>query len=367
MSSAALQAAPQPPTTVGSHSSLAATTSARPYTAGSSQSRDRDAYYAQASASVSPSSTRRHSRKPSGHGQSANHNNNNISNSNNNIDNNNNTASSQQHYTPSGSANHAAPAGSARVSSSMNPTSPDAAHSAVMAPGDPRAGVPPVVSARTSSNRTNTTSTTDRSRRAATHDASGSPRQAPAGEGQERADRRRSNGHPQVNGDDPPVLAAATSSRARRRGQPPPQEPVPHRPSASKESRASQSASAAQRQATAVQSPTAPSREASVVLNRVIVSQPEVDIARERERMAEAVPSSPHAPSQPSPGGAGPDPSEAVEENGRGPRSRHDHSANAGKREKSSKFGDYYLGNTLGEGEFGKVKMGWKQEGGVQV
>jgi protein-serine/threonine kinase len=25
------------------------------------------------------------------------------------------------------------------------------------------------------------------------------------------------------------------------------------------------------------------------------------------------------------------------------------------------------LGNTLGEGEFGKVKMGWKQEGGVQV
>jgi hypothetical protein len=25
------------------------------------------------------------------------------------------------------------------------------------------------------------------------------------------------------------------------------------------------------------------------------------------------------------------------------------------------------LGNTIGEGEFGKVKLGWKQEGGVQV
>ncbi|KAH6692642.1 serine/threonine-protein kinase KIN4 [Plectosphaerella plurivora] len=47
----------------------------------------------------------------------------------------------------------------------------------------------------------------------------------------------------------------------------------------------------------------------------------------------------------------------------RGGRSRHEQ----GKREKAVKFGDYILGNTIGEGEFGKVKLGWKQAGGVQV
>jgi protein-serine/threonine kinase len=54
---------------------------------------------------------------------------------------------------------------------------------------------------------------------------------------------------------------------------------------------------------------------------------------------------------------------EAQDESRRSGRSRHDHS----KREKSSRFGEYYLGNTIGEGEFGKVKLGWKQDGGVQV
>ncbi|KAK5187165.1 hypothetical protein LTR16_009576, partial [Cryomyces antarcticus] len=34
---------------------------------------------------------------------------------------------------------------------------------------------------------------------------------------------------------------------------------------------------------------------------------------------------------------------------------------------RETKFGEYILGQTLGEGEFGKVKMGWKKEGGVQV
>lgn len=114
-----------------------------------------------------------------------------------------------------------------------------------------------------------------------------------------------------------------------------------------------------------------PSREASEVLNRVIVSQPEVDLERERERQEEAQPHSASASAH----GYGQDDNddaaappvvrahEAQDESRRSGRSRHDHS----KREKSSRFGDYYLGNTIGEGEFGKVKLGWKQDGGVQV
>lgn len=46
-------------------------------------------------------------------------------------------------------------------------------------------------------------------------------------------------------------------------------------------------------------------------------------------------------------------------------RSRHDHRAN--KRDKDTKFGDYILGNAIGEGEFGKVRLGWKQDDRVQV
>ena len=105
-----------------------------------------------------------------------------------------------------------------------------------------------------------------------------------------------------------------------------------------------------------------PSREASEVLNRVIVSRPEEDVDRERERLEEA---HPHSQTDVDPDDAAPPPIavNAQDEGRRGGRSRHDHS----RREKASKFGDYYLGNTIGEGEFGKVKLGWKQDGGVQV
>ncbi|PHH70129.1 hypothetical protein CDD82_7328 [Ophiocordyceps australis] len=53
-----------------------------------------------------------------------------------------------------------------------------------------------------------------------------------------------------------------------------------------------------------------------------------------------------------------------VPEERRGTRSRHDHSRN---HKGTSKFGDFILGNTIGEGEFGKVKLGWKQDSNVQV
>ncbi|PFH57806.1 hypothetical protein XA68_14550 [Ophiocordyceps unilateralis] len=59
-----------------------------------------------------------------------------------------------------------------------------------------------------------------------------------------------------------------------------------------------------------------------------------------------------------------PSPVVGAAEERRGGRSRHDHSrAHKG----TSKFGDFILGNTIGEGEFGKVKLGWKQDSSVQV
>ncbi|XP_044719894.1 kinase [Hirsutella rhossiliensis] len=56
-------------------------------------------------------------------------------------------------------------------------------------------------------------------------------------------------------------------------------------------------------------------------------------------------------------------PSETPDER-RATRSRHDHSRS---HKGTSKFGDFILGNTIGEGEFGKVKLGWKQDSSVQV
>lgn len=103
-----------------------------------------------------------------------------------------------------------------------------------------------------------------------------------------------------------------------------------------------------------------PSREASEILHSMIISPPEVDIDREKERLAQAQPhplASVHGVDDAATPPVVP-PAET-----RGTRSRHDHS----KREKQTKFGEYILGNTIGEGEFGKVKLGWKQEGGVQV
>lgn len=105
-----------------------------------------------------------------------------------------------------------------------------------------------------------------------------------------------------------------------------------------------------------------PIRETNDVLSRLIISQPEVDLDRERERMAEAVPRA-YTGDASSPVAAPVD-TDGNDDGRAGERRRQDHST---KREKTTKFGEYFLGNTLGEGEFGKVKMGWKQEGGVQV
>lgn len=109
--------------------------------------------------------------------------------------------------------------------------------------------------------------------------------------------------------------------------------------------------------------PAGPSREASEILNSMVVSQPEEDIGRERERAALTQPNQSGPLDEAAPMVNAPNEQHHGEESRRGGRSRHDFS----KREKHTKFGEYILGNTIGEGEFGKVKLGWKQEGGVQV
>ena len=106
-------------------------------------------------------------------------------------------------------------------------------------------------------------------------------------------------------------------------------------------------------------------KESSTVINQVVVSDPSVDIMREQARQAEASisPSSDSAP----PSGLALVGSEGVDDGGRGGlRSRHDYNENTIKR-KETTFGQYVLGQTLGEGEFGKVKLGWKKDGSVQV
>ena len=109
------------------------------------------------------------------------------------------------------------------------------------------------------------------------------------------------------------------------------------------------------------------------MIDRLVVTDPEEDIDRMRERMAEAVPSGhhqqqqQHSRSQPDL----PDDSRKVSN-----RTRQDFSGSgqggssgqgSGAPRKETKFGEYILGQTLGEGEFGKVKLGWKKDGSVQV
>ena len=359
MSSAALQAAPHQPTSVSSHSSIAATSSNRPYTAGSSQSREQQ-YYNQNPPNASPSSTRRPSRRTSSNGANSGNN-----------------SQQGQYYSPSGNTSSSAPVNprgqsSSNHASSSNASNLPSAGYPTMAPGDPQTGRAPVVSPRTSSNRNSAShvaaSAAERtSRRAGYNESTNSPRAAQGDGSQDRVDRQRSNGNTQINGadrggDDAVAIAAANAAaRSRRRQQPSGETVLPHRPSGSRETRAPQSSSAARAAAASTRSDTLP-RENSQILNVVKVSDPEQDLVREEERKAEAVPSSPttQAPMGVVSNEGNPDVPRS------GGRSRHDHGASA-KREKSSKFGDYFLGSTLGEGEFGKVKMGWKQEGGVQA
>lgn len=159
--------------------------------------------------------------------------------------------------------------------------------------------------------------------------------------------------------------AAAAAARSRRRV---PTSPEGHQSKAGSRGTRNQQSPAATRSRSAANVPTPPalSREDSEIINRVIVTDPQIDLDRERERLAEAVPVNAGTDAASSTG-LGLVDSEGVDDGGRGGgRSRQDYSASAARR-KETKFGEYILGQTLGEGEFGKVKLGWKKDGSVQV
>ncbi|KAJ5359347.1 uncharacterized protein N7496_011760 [Penicillium cataractarum] len=109
-------------------------------------------------------------------------------------------------------------------------------------------------------------------------------------------------------------------------------------------------------------------RESSAVINSVLVSDPVVDREREQVRQVGGSPAA-AAAVEANASNYGAPGNEGAEEGARtGHRSRHDYSNN-GKdlKRKETTFGTYILGQTLGEGEFGKVKLGWKRDGSIQV
>jgi protein-serine/threonine kinase len=165
---------------------------------------------------------------------------------------------------------------------------------------------------------------------------------------------------------DDTATAAVTAAHTRRKG---PSSPEGlHRATSTREPR-QQSAIASQTRSEATMvSTTAPTslvRENSEVINRLVVSDPEVDAERIQERVAEAQPAPIGNDVTPATG-LGLVGSEGVDDGGRGAQRRQEFPKTTSRR-KDVQFGEYMLGQTLGEGEFGKVKLGWKRDGSSQV
>jgi len=150
------------------------------------------------------------------------------------------------------------------------------------------------------------------------------------------------------------------SSQSRRRGK----EGSPRQQSGSSRSQPAHSRSASAIGQTPVG--TNLPREESAVINRIVVSDTQEDIARAQARQGDGAHVTSGADLTPITGLSlvG---SEGVDDGGRGAggKSRQDHSKS--ENAKRSKFGNYILGQTLGEGEFGKVKMGWKRDSPIEV
>ncbi|TID26421.1 Pkinase-domain-containing protein [Venturia nashicola] len=108
-------------------------------------------------------------------------------------------------------------------------------------------------------------------------------------------------------------------------------------------------------------------REDSTIINRLVIDDPADDLEREKARIAESRPLPISDDMSSSKTGQSTLVGSDAMQDGPGhsaPRTRQEKSE---RRVKETRFGEYILGQTLGEGEFGKVKMGWKRDGGVQV
>jgi protein-serine/threonine kinase len=104
-------------------------------------------------------------------------------------------------------------------------------------------------------------------------------------------------------------------------------------------------------------------KESSTVINQLLVSDPAVDIEREQARQQAA----PGPNENASASGLGLMSGENLDDGGRGNLpSRQEFPEHTVKR-KETTFGQYILGQTVGEGEFGKVKLGWKRDGSIEV
>ncbi len=171
----------------------------------------------------------------------------------------------------------------------------------------------------------------------------------------------------QLSGDDPEAAndasaasAAANAARSRRRGPASPE--GPQRATSTREPGAYSSPTAVQSRSTSyIASGASGSRtpkDESQVINHVVVDDPAIDIKRAQERQLESVPALSVVNNVA--------PEDVAKTT---PRSRQDYSTGSGStgRRKETRFGEYILGQTLGEGEFGKVKLGWKKGGEVQV
>ncbi|KAL4986776.1 hypothetical protein BDW68DRAFT_178476 [Aspergillus falconensis] len=106
-------------------------------------------------------------------------------------------------------------------------------------------------------------------------------------------------------------------------------------------------------------------KESSTVINQLLVSDPAVDIEREQARQVVASGSTSNEDTSAS--GLGLMSGESLEDGVRGNMpSRQEFPEHTVKR-KETTFGQYILGQTVGEGEFGKVKLGWKRDGSIEV
>ena len=163
------------------------------------------------------------------------------------------------------------------------------------------------------------------------------------------------------------TIAAVSAAQSRRRGPTTPTGPQraisTREPATQQPSNTTQSRSASNY---VISSATSRSnREEDQIVKRVVVDDPAIDIRREEERQLESVPGLAVTHNVPASNA-----STTTTTTTATPRSRQDFSAqNAASsgRRKETKFGEYVLGQTLGEGEFGKVKLGWKKDGSVQV